>query len=172
VRVGDARQLPEVLADVAGEIDLIVMSPPNTHNDAGTAAHAAPEQGNAATRDDACDRIDPATVRRDGMAAVYAACHAVLRPGGPLVTVTHNTRSGGRLVDRAAITRRLAVDAGFGYLQHVIALRLAIRNGRLLPHPSHRQRAQLARARRAGHAVHLVAHDDVLVFVKQEPRRG
>lgn len=64
------------------------------------------------------------------MAAVYTACHAVLRPGGLLVTVTKNMRRHGRLVDLAAITRRLAIDAGFSYLQHVVALHIAIRDRR------------------------------------------
>jgi hypothetical protein len=71
-----------------------------------------------------------------GMAAVYAACLAVLRPGGLLVTVTKNMRRGGRLVDLAATTRRLAVDAGFAYLQHVVALLAAVRGGQLVARPS------------------------------------
>src|SRR5205085_9792123 len=56
------------------------------------------------------------------MAAVYAACFDVLRPGGLLVTVTKNTRRGGRLFDLAGATVRLAHQAGFRYVQHVVAL--------------------------------------------------
>jgi hypothetical protein len=100
------------------------------------------------------------------MAAVYAACHAVLRPSGLLVTVTKNMRRHGRLIDLAAVTRRLAVDAGFGYLQHVVALHAGIRDGRLVARPSFWQLSQVRRARAAGHPIHLVAHEDVLVFAK------
>jgi hypothetical protein len=103
---------------------------------------------------------------RAAMAAVYTACHAVLRPGGLLVTVTKNMRRHGRLVDLAAITRRLAIDAGFSYLQHVVALHTAIRDSRLVPRPSFWQLSQVRRARAAGHPIHLVAHEDALVFTK------
>jgi modification methylase len=98
------------------------------------------------------------------MAAVYAARHTVLRPGGLLVTVTKNMRRRGRLVDLAAVTRRLAVDAGFSYLQHVVALHAGIRDSRLVGRPSFWQLHQTRRARAAGHPIHLVAHEDALVF--------
>jgi hypothetical protein len=109
---------------------------------------------------------------RAAMAAVYAACHAVLRPGGLLVTVTKNMRQHGRLIDLGAVTRRLAADAGFAYLQHVVALHVGIRDGRLVPRPSFWQLSQVRRARAAGHPVHLVAHEDVLVFARGMARRG
>ena len=102
------------------------------------------------------------------MTAVYQASRAMLRPGGLLVTVTKNTRRSGRLVDLAAATRRLATDAGFAYLQHVVALHVGIRDDRLIPRPSFWQLHHLRRAHAAGHRVHLVAHEDVLVFAKAE----
>lgn len=104
----------------------------------------------------------------ESMAAIYAGCHAVLRPGGLLVTVTRNSRRSGRLVDLAATTVRLAEAAGFAYLQHVIALNCAIRGGELVAHPSFwpliRARAEAGR----GVPSHLVVHDDVLLFQKPE----
>src|SRR4030095_15053396 len=72
----------------------------------------------------------------DGMRAVYTACHQALRPGGLLVTVTKTHRQRGRLVDLAAATVTLARAAGLEYLQHVIALHAAIRDGALHARPS------------------------------------
>jgi tRNA G10 N-methylase Trm11 len=103
-RVGDARQLPNLLGDVAGEVDLVTTSPPygcdtgvidkpawisgarlcdrTTLNYSGNAANLGHARGEA---------------YRAAMAAVYTACHAVVRPGGLLVTVTKNMRRHGRL---------------------------------------------------------------------------
>jgi hypothetical protein len=179
VRVSDARQLPELLADVAGEVDLVATSPPYAC-DAGVIDKPAWISGARL-----CDRTtlnysdDTANLGharggayRSAMAAVYTACHTVLRPGGLLITVTKNTRRRGRLVDLAAITRRLAADAGFTHLQHVVALHAGIRGGRLIPRPSFWQLSQVRRARAVGHPVHLVAHEDVLVFARGKARRG
>jgi hypothetical protein len=69
---------------------------------------------------------------RSGIAEVLAGCARLLRPGGLLVTVTKSTRRSGRLNDLAATTVRLAEQAGFGYLQHVIALHAAVRMGALV----------------------------------------
>ncbi len=135
VRVGDARRLPGLLSDVAGRVDLVATSPPYMC-DAGVIDKPAWIAGARL-----CDRA--------AMAAVYAACHAVLRPGGLLVTVTKNMRRHGRLVDLAAMTRRLAVDAGLGYLQHVVALHAGIRDGRLVARPSFWQHLGGVRHRRS-----------------------
>ena len=88
---------------------------------------------------------------RDGrylaeMAQVYAACHAVLRPGGLLVTVTKNLRRQGRCFDLAAATVSLARRAGFAYSQHVIALHCAVRDGGLVARPSFWQLTQTGKA--------------------------
>jgi hypothetical protein len=89
VRVGDARQLPTLLADVAGTVGLIATSPPYACA-VGTIDKSAWLAGRSL-----CDRAslnysaDPANLghaRDDAylaqMAEVYAGCHAVLGPGG------------------------------------------------------------------------------------------
>lgn len=179
VRVGDARQLPDVLADATGQVDLVATSPPYAcevgvidkpawlagarlcDRDTLNYSHDAANLGHARSDD-----------YRDAMTAIYQACFAALRPGGLLVTVTKNTRRGGRLVDLAAATRRLATSVGFAYLQHVVALHVGIRDGRLVPRPSFWQLHHLRRARAAGQRLHLVGHEDVLVFSKPETSHG
>ncbi len=180
VRVGDARQLPVVLGDIAGAVDLIVTSPPYAC-EAGRIDKPAWLAGSSmCSRDGLNYSNDPANLghaRADTylaeVTAVYRACFAVLRPGGLLVTVTKNMRRHGRLVDLAATTGWLATSAGFGYLQHVVALHAAIRDGHLVARPSFWQLTQTRKARAKGDPLHLVAHEDVLVFYKpQETLNG
>jgi modification methylase len=171
VRQGDARRLLELLGDVAGQVDLVVTSPPYAC-DAGVIDKPAWRAGHPM-----CPRgtlnysRDPANLGhargeawRSGIAEVLAGCARLVVPGGLLVTVTKNSRRAGRLTDLAADTVRLAEQAGFGYLQHVIALHAAVRDGRLVARPSFWQLTQTRKARARGEPCQLVVHEDVLVF--------
>ena len=97
---------------------------------------------------------------------MLAGCAQLLRPGGLLVTVTKNTRRVGRLHDLATVTVGLAEAAGLGYLQHIVALHAAVRDGALVARPSFWQLTQTRKARARGEPAHLVVHEDVLVFHK------
>jgi tRNA G10 N-methylase Trm11 len=173
VRTGDATGLPGPLGDLAGQVDLVCTSPPYGC-DAGIIDKPGWLAGGRLCPPDSRDySADPANLghaRGDGYAAamtqVYAGCHALLRPGGLLVVVTKNNRRAGRLLDLAALTVALARIAGFLYLQHVVALHAAVRDGDLVGRPSYWQLAAVRAARAKGLAVHLVAHEDVTVFVK------
>jgi len=83
--------------------------------------------------------------------------------------VTKNTRRAGRLNDLAATTVALAEGAGFGYLQHLIALHAAVRDGQLVARPSFWQLTQTRKARGRGEPCHLVIHEDALVFRRTGP---
>ena len=176
VRTGDARHLPALLPDIAGTVDLIVVSPPYAC-DAGVIDKPAWKSGRSL-----CDasslnyggRANLGHARgaayEASMAQLYAGCRALLKPGGYLVAVTKNTRRRGRLFDLAGLTVALCERAGFGYLQHVIALLCAVRDDDLTARPSFWQLAQTRRARQSGEPAHLVAHEDVLVFVARGER--
>jgi modification methylase len=171
VRHGNARRLPDLLADVAGRVDLVVTSPPYLC-DAGVIDKPGWRAGHPlCPRDSLNYSRDPANLGhargqawRLGIAEVLAGCAWLLRPGGLLVVVTKNTRRQGRLNDLAATTVELAERAGLGYLQHLIALHAAVRNGRLVARPSFWQLSQTRRARARGEPAHLVIHEDALVF--------
>jgi len=173
VRAGDARYLPDLLGDLTGTVDLIVTSPPYAC-DAGVIDKPAWLAGGrlcpADTLNYSTDRANLGHARGSAyemaMAEVYAACHAVLRPGGRLVVVTKNTRRKGRTLDLAGLTVTLATAAGFTYLQHVIALHAAIRDGDLVARPSYWQTTQIRHARDRGEPAHLVAHEDVTSFIR------
>jgi tRNA G10 N-methylase Trm11 len=168
---GDARALAALLGERAGTVDLVATSPPYGC-DISTLDMSAYRQGGssrvAGTRYYSADPANLGHARGhrylQAMAEVYTACATVLRPGGFLVTVTRNPRPQGRLFDLAAATVRLAQQAGLHYLQHVIALRAGIRDGRLVAPPSLRQRINTRNARARGVPVHLPVHEDVLVF--------
>lgn len=173
IRGGDARDLPSVLGDLAGGVDLVATSPPYAcqtgviDTPGWRAGRSLCAPGSRVYSPDEADiaRASGAGYER-AMAAVYAGCLRVLRPGGLLVTVTKNTRRRGRLADLAAATVRLASEAGFVYQQHVIALHAAVRAGGLVAQPSLWQYLQIRRAREGGAPVHLVVHEDVCVFTK------
>jgi modification methylase len=171
VRVGDARRLPELLADLTGRIDLLITSPPYAC-EAGMIDKPAWRAGQPLCPKDTLNYSrDPSNlghVRGDswraGIAEVLLGCAYVLRPGGLLVTVTKNTRRAGCLNDLATATVRLANQAGFAYLQHIVVLHAAIRDGGLIARPSFWQLTQIRKARARGEPAHLVVHEDVLVF--------
>ena len=177
VRVGDARQLRELLADLAGRVDLLVTSPPYAC-EAGVIDKPGWRAGGPLCPKDSLNYSrDPANLGRArgegwraGIAEVLAGCAQLLRPGGLLVTVTKNTRRAGRLNDLATATVQLAeARPGSGYLQHIIALHAAVRDGGLVARPSFWQLTQTRKARARGEPAHLVVHEDVLIFTDQTP---
>jgi modification methylase len=173
VRVGDASRLARSLGALVGTVDLVCTSPPYGC-DAGiidkpgwiAGARLCPEW----TRNYSSDRANLGHARGDAyaaaMSAVYAGCFELLRPGGILAVVTKNTRRGGRTLDLAGLTVALATGAGFTYLQHVVALHAAVRDGTLVARPSFWQLQALKKARARGEPAHLVSHEDLCVLVK------
>jgi modification methylase len=173
VRCGDARTLAGLLADVAGSVDMVATSPPYAC-DVGMIDKPAWLAGRSLCRRDTLNySAEPANLGHARgerylaeLAGIYAQCYAVLRPGGLLVTVTKNLRRQGRVLDLAALTVQLASQAGFAYLQHVVALLAAVRDGDLHARPSFWQLTQTRKARARGQPAHLVVHEDVLVFTR------
>jgi modification methylase len=175
VHVGDARLLPQVLGDLPGTVDLVATSPPYG-GDVGMIDKPAWLAGRSLCRRDtlnySTDHANLGHARGDRylaeLAGVYAGCYGVLRPGGLLVTVTKNLRRRGRVLDLATITVELATQAGFAYLQRVVALLAAVRDGQLHARPSFWQLTQTRKARARGQPVHLGVHEDVSVFVRPQ----
>src|SRR6266511_6444078 len=173
VRVGDARRLRELLADLVGTVDLVATSPPYACTPGMIDKPAWRHGGTLARRDTenySADRANLGHARGAAylaeMATVYAGCLQILRPGGLLVTVTRNLRRRGRVFDLAAATVTLAEQAGYQYLQHVVVLLAAVRGGGLHPRPSFWQLTHTRRARGRGEPASLLVHEDVQVFAK------
>lgn len=179
VRQGDARVLSKILRGLRGRVRLVVLSPPYAC-ETGIIDKRAWLNGRR-LRDSSTANYSPnpdnlgharGLAHRTAMAEVYQQCRTMLRTGGLLVAVSKNMRRGGRLLDLASLTVDAARSAGFGYLQHNVALHAALRDGELVSRPSFWQLSQTQRARVAGLPFHLVAHEDVLVFIKDADHRG
>lgn len=168
-----------MLGDLVGTVDLICTSPPYAC-DVGTVDKVMWGAGTGLcpsdTRNYSTDKANLGHARGDAyeeaMAEVYAGCFALLRPGGILVTVTKNTRRGGRTLDLAGLTSALARRAGFSYLAHVVALHAAVRDGQLLARPSFWQTNNVHKARSRGEPAHLTVHEDCLAFRRPEVPNG
>ena len=158
-----------------GSVDLVLTSPPYGRDLQLIAKQgwiAGGSLGAKDARNYSDDRENLGHARGEGyraaMAEVYAACTAALKPGGFLVVVTKNFRAGDALYDLAGITVELCLATGLLYWQHVIALHVAIRDSELVPRPSFWQLSTTRKALARAERVHLVCHEDVLVFRKPD----
>lgn len=169
---GDATRLASLVpAALADQVALVVTSPPygptvhglvrpgesgvakydNTYND-GT------DRGNLAYRD--------LTGLADGFTQILAGCATLLRPGGTVVVTARPWRKNGQLVDLPSAVIAAGVRAGLVPTERCVALLAAVRDGQLVARPSFFQLQQVRKARTAGTPLHLIAHEDVLIFTK------
>ena len=174
MHLGDARELDKILPGLIGRADLVVTSPPYgcevgnpVKANWGRGGDLCPSKARNYSGDKA--NLGHARGKRyaTAMAEVYRGCRELLRPGGRLAVVTKNTRRKQGALDLASLTVSLAQQAGFSYVSHIIALHAAVRDGGLVSRPSFWQLTQVRRARQRGEPVHLVAHEDVSVFVRR-----
>jgi hypothetical protein len=159
----------------SGSVDLILTSPPYGRDIQLTDKPAWIRGGSLGAKDSRNYSGDPENLGhargetyRAAMAEVYEACAAALKPGGFLVVVTKNLRAGRALHDLAGDTVDLCQATGLLYWQHVIALHAAIRESELVPRPSFWQLSTTRKALARGERIHLVCHEDVLVFRKPD----
>jgi hypothetical protein len=175
IRVGNTRAPGNVLDDLVGLVDLILLSPRYVCEGAPSDKRTSPPKGRKAPpASPVCsrNRSKPGNTwgraHEAAMAEIYTGCFEVLRSGGTLVTVTQNSRRAGRTHDVAARTVALCQAAGFGYTQHVVAIDAALRDGALVAQAPSRTLAGIRRSRQHGEPAHLAVHQDVCVFVKPE----
>ncbi len=98
------------------------------------------------------------------MAEVYAACATVLKPGGFLVLVTKDMRSGGALHNLSGDAITLCERLDLRYWQRIIGLLATIRDSEIIMRPSFWQMLHARRGHAKGERTHIVGHEDVLVF--------
>jgi modification methylase len=189
VAEGDARELPRLLTVQAGRlldcardsvrpiasgaVDLILTSPPYACEVADVNEVSGP---GPLRRDDTTnyspDRHNLGHARGadylSAMADIYRPCAAVLKPGGFMVCVTKDMRSGGggALRNLSCETIALCQGAGLLYWQRVIGLLATVGDGALIMRPSFWQTLHARRRLAKGDRTQVVAHEDVLVFRK------
>ena len=172
----DARTLPEELVAQAGTAALILTSPPygpnNHYHNRIRSTRETGQRGLMHRRDaygDPDDEANLANVTPQAMAVgfteILRASAPLLRGDGYLVVTARPWRENGELVDLPSMVIQAAEAAGFTHIDRNVALLTGLRSDRLIPRPSFLQLTQLRQAWTKGARPHLIAHEDVLVFL-------
>lgn len=167
---GDATRLMSLVPKaLTGQVALVVTSPPygpTVHGLVRPGEHGVvkyddrygEDRGNLAYRD--------LTGLADGFAQILAGCATLLRPGGIVVVTARPWRKRGALVDLPSAVIAAGLRAGLVPTERCVALLAAVRDGQLVARPSFFQLQQVRKARSSGVPMHLIAHEDVLIFAK------
>lgn len=169
---GDATRLMSLVPKaLTGQVALVVTSPPygpTVHGLVRPGEHGVvkyddryndgEDKGNLAYRD--------LTGLTDGFAQILRGCATLLRPGGAVVVTARPWRKRGELVDLPSAVIAAGLRAGLVPTERCVALLAAVRHGQLVARPSFFQLQQVRKARTSGVPMHLIAHEDVLIFAK------
>ncbi|MFG3640760.1 TRM11 family SAM-dependent methyltransferase [Micromonospora sp. NPDC047762] len=169
---GDATRLMSLVPKVlTGQVALVVTSPPygpTVHGLVRPGEHGVvkyddryndgEDKGNLAYRD--------LTGLTDGFAEILRGCATLLRPGGTVVVTARPWRKRGELVDLPSAVIAAGLRAGLVPTERCVALLAAVRDGQLVARPSFFQLQQVRKARSSGVPMHLIAHEDVLIFTR------
>ncbi|WP_374224681.1 TRM11 family methyltransferase [Micromonospora sp. C51] len=175
---GDATRLTTLVPTaLTGQVALVVTSPPYGPTVHGLVRPGADgvikyddryndgeDRGNLAYRD--------LTGLTDGFTQILAGCATLLRPGGVVVVTARPWRKRGELVDLPSAVIAAGQRAGLIPIERCVALLAAVRDGQLVARPSFFQLQQVRKARAGGVPMHLITHEDVLVFALPELGRG
>lgn len=169
---GDARRLLDLIPErYHGTVALVVTSPPygsSLHGQVRSTRDTG-EPG-VVKKDDrySRDRANLAHASTDNLLAAFTRilthCRHLLRPGGTVAVTTRPWRERGELVDLPSAVLAAGEQAGLIPAERCVALLAGIRNGQLVTRPSFFQMKNVRDARRTGLPLHLIAHEDLLVF--------
>ncbi len=171
---GDARDLVHLVpGELHGQVALVLTSPPYAHASYNHGqVRPRPGQGvekwhnRYSANPDNLGNTNPARLLA-GVEQILAGCARVLRPGGLVVLTTRPWRWHGALVDLPGQVTRAAQQASLHPLERNVALLAGLRGERLVARASFFQIDNTRKSRAAGLPIHVVAHEDILVF--QQP---
>lgn len=170
---GDARQLTTLLpAELHGRVDLVVTSPPYgaaTHGQVRTLPTGVHK--NHYRYGNPLDRGNLANVGHHRLltsfTTILAAARTFLRDGGHVIVTLRPWREYAELVDLPTQITECGQQAGLTPTERCVALLARLNEGDLVHRASFFQRDFIRRQRQAGLPLHLIAHEDVLIFRKQ-----
>ncbi len=166
---GDATRLAEVIpAELHGQVAMVLTSPPYGRTTHGRVEH---RRGPLTRFANTYSESDPTNLahrpRRDlltGFTDVLAGCVPLLKPDGVVVVTARPWRRDHYLIDLPSHIIDAGINAGMEPLERCVALLAAVRGDRLVARHSFFQLAVLRKNRANGLPVHLIAHEDILVF--------
>lgn len=171
VLAGDARQLLALLpADYRGQVSLVVTSPPygsSVHGQVITTPKKTLQKfhhryGNT------LDRGNLANIGHQrllaGFTRILTALRTVLKPGGHVVVTARPWREHAELIDLPTQVLACGRQAGLIPTERCVALLARATDTALIPRGSFFQRDFIRKQRDAGLPLHLIAHEDVLIF--------
>ncbi|WP_431947884.1 TRM11 family SAM-dependent methyltransferase [Actinacidiphila sp. bgisy167] len=175
---GDARDLLRLLpAEQHGQVALVVTSPPygnSVHGQVRSTRETGRPKIQKFDHRYGTDRANLAHVGTDRLldafTAILTQCRHALRPGGTAVITARPWRERGELVDLPTAVLAAGEAAGLIPTERCVALLAGIRDGRLITRPSFFQLKNLRDARAQGLPLHLIAHEDTLIF--RRPNAG
>jgi tRNA1(Val) A37 N6-methylase TrmN6 len=168
---GDARQLATLLPpDYLGQAALVVTSPPYGPSTHGQVT-AAPDTGVHKFHHrygNILDRGNLANIGHHrllaGFTKILTATAAFLRPGGHVVITIRPWREHAELIDLPSQILACGIHAGLIPVERCVALLARVAENDLVARGSFFQRDFIRKQRHAGLPLHLIAHEDVLVF--------
>ncbi|RKN11583.1 TRM11 family SAM-dependent methyltransferase [Streptomyces radicis] len=171
---GDARHLDTLLAPHhRGEVALVVTSPPYGDSAHGHVRSTSETGTPGVTKRNAHYSRDPrnlAHASTDQLLVAFAhilrQATLFLRPGGTAVVTARPWRTRGELIDLPTAVLAAGRHAGLLPVERCAALLAGIRDDHLVLRPSFFQMKNTRDARRRGLPLHLIAHEDVLIFRK------
>lgn len=168
---GDARQLAALLPpEYLGRAALVVTSPPYGPSTHGQVA-VAPGQGVQKYHHrygNTLDRGNLANIGHhrllSGFTRILAGLVPYLRPGGHIAITIRPWREHAELIDLPSQILACGVHAGLIPVERCVALLARAAEHDLVPRGSFFQRDFIRKQREAGLPLHLIAHEDVMVF--------
>jgi len=167
---GDARQASTRLRHYTGRVAFVLTSPPygaSLHGDVRRADGQLIKRHNRYSDDRRNLAYQGFGQLLAGFTEILAECSRLLRPGGIVAVTARPWRVHGRLVDLPGAVITAGEKAGLLPSERLAALLCRLHGDDLVPHQSF---FALECARRHYHSrglpVRIIAHEDVLVFVK------
>jgi SAM-dependent methyltransferase len=168
---GDARQIAALLpAEYVGQAALVVTSPPygpSTHGQVAVSRTVGIQKyhhlyGNT------LDRGNLANIGHhrllSGFTRILAGLVPYLKPGGHIAITIRPWREHAELIDLPSQILACGVHAGLIPVERCVALLARAAEGELVARGSFFQRDFIRKQREAGLPLHLISHEDVLLF--------
>ncbi|MGF1431543.1 TRM11 family SAM-dependent methyltransferase [Kitasatospora sp. LaBMicrA B282] len=174
VTTGDARHTHTHIDPAHhGRVQLLLTSPPYGASVHGRVNATRDTHHGGIAKFDTTYGTNPANLAHaptdhllDAFATILTNCTPLLASGAHVAVTARPWRHHGELVDLPTAVIAAGQAAGLTPVERCVALLAGVRDGELLARPSFFQLTNIRAARAAGVPMHLIVHEDVLVFRK------